>query len=212
MIKNTKKQSVIRSLLYPLVQIITSTIKLIPKSEYYPLRFHCCQILIDISRKTGTFIPILPYLLEVLSFYDFNEVKNLIVAEKMSFTCILNVSKTQKQENAFKNSVIDNVYQLILDVATKDSSAIYFPDMYINCIMELKSFLTKCQVPSYCKKMKQIKEKIQENCQFIETERNKIIVDLSDSATILNWEITIKTRGTPLQNFYDTISNQKKNN
>ncbi|KAF7994381.1 hypothetical protein HCN44_003853 [Aphidius gifuensis] len=211
LIKNTKKQSVIRSLLYPLVQIVTSLIKLTPTSEYYPLRFHCCQLLINISQKTGTFIPVLPYLLEILKFYDFNKVKNVIVAEKMSFTCMLKVTKTQMQENAFKNSIIDNVYQLILEVATKDSNAIYFPDMYINCIMELKSFLAKCQVPSYCKKIKQIYDKIQENRQFVETERNKIIVDLSDSATILNWELTLKTRGTPLQKFYDTVSNQKIN-
>lgn len=44
------------------------TIKVIPTPQYYPLRFHCLQMLIDISKETDTFIPILPFLLEVSYF------------------------------------------------------------------------------------------------------------------------------------------------
>lgn len=59
----------LRSLVYPLVQIIIGTITLIPTAQFYPLRFHCCQMLINISKDTGVFIPILPYLLEVSELF-----------------------------------------------------------------------------------------------------------------------------------------------
>lgn len=210
LIIHTKKQSVLRSLLYPLVQIIIATIKLISTSEYYPLRFHCVKILINISKEIGVFIPVLPYLLEILKFYDFNKKSQTITKKPIVFTCLLKIQKQQIQENGLKDAIIDNVYQLILETASKDSSAMYFPDMYINCVIELKAFLEKCQVSSYCKKIKQLLDKIQENSIFIENERNKIIVDLSDNATILNWEIQIRNRGTPMQTFYDNFC--KKNN
>ncbi|XP_015123285.1 nucleolar complex protein 2 homolog [Diachasma alloeum] len=203
----SNSKSMLRSLLYPLVQIIIGTITLIPTAQFYPLRFHCCQMLINISKETEKFIPVLPYLLEVLTCYDFNKKHKSVTMKPLSFICLLRMSKGQLQENGFKNSLIDNIYQLILECAAKDSHTICFPDMYVFCIIQLKLFLKKCKVANFCKKMKQLMDKIQENRQFIETERNKIIVDLSDMPTIRNWENTIKNKGTPLSKFYQSWYN-----
>lgn len=55
----------LQPLIYPLVQIAIGMIKLLPTAQYYPLRFHVLQILIDLSRDTSIFVPILPFILEV---------------------------------------------------------------------------------------------------------------------------------------------------
>ncbi|XP_011300946.1 nucleolar complex protein 2 homolog [Fopius arisanus] len=204
LVTSCSSQSMLKSLLYPLVQIINGTITLIPTAQFYPLRFHCCQMLINISKDTGVFIPVLPYLLEVLTSYDFNKKHRSVTMKPISFLCLLRMSKAQLQENGFKNSVIDNIHQLILECAAKDSHTISFPDMYVFCIIQLKSFLKKCKVANFCKKIKHLLDKIQENRQFIENERNKIIVDLSDMQAIKNWENTIKNKGTPLSKFYES--------
>lgn len=61
----TKSKPQLQTLIYPLVMIVTNTIKLIPTAQYYPLRFHCVKILINLSRDADIYIPIMPYLLEV---------------------------------------------------------------------------------------------------------------------------------------------------
>lgn len=55
----------IQPLIYPFVQVCIGTIRLIPTSQYYPLRFHVVQILIELSRDAQVFVPILPFILEV---------------------------------------------------------------------------------------------------------------------------------------------------
>lgn len=62
-------KSQLQPLVYPLTMIITNTIKLVPTHQYYPLRFHCVEILINLSKESNTFIPILPYLVEVRISY-----------------------------------------------------------------------------------------------------------------------------------------------
>jgi len=62
-----------KPLIYPLVQVVIGAAKLVPTPKYYPLRFHCARILRDVSSNTGTFIPVLPFYLEVLNSYNFGK-------------------------------------------------------------------------------------------------------------------------------------------
>ncbi|XP_076628570.1 nucleolar complex protein 2 [Colletes latitarsis] len=200
----SNSDSMLRALLYPLVQIIIGTIKLIPTPQYYPLRFHCLQMLIDISKETDVFIPVLPFLLEILNSYDFNKKHKAVSMKPIPFTCVLRMSKVQLQENGFKDNVIDSVYQLILENASKDSHTIYFPDLYIPCIIQLKAFIKKCHVGNYSRKLKQLLDKIEENRKYIETERSKSVIALSNMAEIKTWENKIRTQGTSLSKFCES--------
>ncbi|XP_033326388.2 nucleolar complex protein 2 [Megalopta genalis] len=204
LVEASKSDSMLRSLLYPLVQIITGTIKVIPTQQYYPLRFHCLQMLTDISKGTGLFIPILPFLLEILNSYDFNKKHKAVSMKPVPFICILRLSKSQLLENGFKDNVIDSIYKLILENAANDSHAIYFPDLYIPCIIQLKSFLKKCHIANYCRKMKQLLDKIEENRKYIEKERSKTVIDLKNMQEVKNWENNIKTQETSLSKFYES--------
>ncbi|XP_018349997.1 PREDICTED: nucleolar complex protein 2 homolog isoform X1 [Trachymyrmex septentrionalis] len=202
LIIKSKEKSMLRSLLYPLVQIIVGTIKVIPTAQYYPLRFHCIEMLVTISKKTGIFIPILPFLLEILESYDFNKRHKTVTMKPIPFICILRMSKSQLVENGFKDSIIETVYRFILENAANDSYKIYFPDVYIPCIIQLKAFLKKCHVAAYCKKIKQLLNMIEENRKYIEAERIKITIDLKNTAEITNWENRMKTDGTEISKFY----------
>ena len=42
--------------------------RLTPTARYFPLRFHCVKMMNTLSESTNTFIPVLPYLLEVGCF------------------------------------------------------------------------------------------------------------------------------------------------
>lgn len=55
----------LQPLVYPFVQVCLGTIKLVPTAQFYPLRFHVTQILIEFSKDTGVFVPVLPFLVEV---------------------------------------------------------------------------------------------------------------------------------------------------
>lgn len=210
LINKSKDKSILRSLLYPLVEIITRTIKLNPTAQYYPLRFHCLEMLITISKETGTFIPLLPFLLEILDSYDFNKRHKAVLMGSISFVCILKVSKSQLVQNDFKDSIIEAIYQLILEHAASESHKIYFPELYTFCIIQLKKFLEKCHMATYCKKIKQLVTMIEENRKYIETERSKATIDLKSMVEITNWENRIKTDGTAIAKFYASCINLRE--
>lgn len=71
-------------------------------------------------------------------------------------------------------------------------------------IFQLKTFLKNCRIANYCRKIKQVLDKIEENRKYIESERSKVTLDLKDLTSIKNWEQSIKTRETSLSKFYES--------
>ncbi|XP_063358327.1 nucleolar complex protein 2 homolog [Cydia amplana] len=206
----TTNKPQLQPLVYPLVMVITNTIKLVPTHQYYPVRFHCVEILIHLSKESNTFIPILPFLLEVLTSYDFNKKHKKVSMKPLDLSCVLRLAKSQLMENGFKDSVIERIYGLLLEYMANQSHSIAFPDLSLLAVIQIKQFLKTCSVSNYTKKLRQLLEKIEENSRFIERERSKISFSLSDSKLVVAWETNISTKGTPLQTFYDNWSKINK--
>lgn len=63
--------AMMRSLIYPLVEIIFGVTKLIPSTRHLPLRLHCVRYLQQLAAASETFIPTTSILLEV---FDLREI------------------------------------------------------------------------------------------------------------------------------------------
>ncbi|XP_028170181.1 nucleolar complex protein 2 homolog [Ostrinia furnacalis] len=210
LLASTSNKPQLQPLVYPLVMVITNTIKLVPTHQYYPLRFHCVDILINLSKESNTFIPILPFLVEVLTAYDFNKKHKKASMKPLDFSCILRLAKSQLTENGFKDSVIERLYALLLEYTANESHSIAFPDIMLLAIVQIKQFLKTCSVSNYTKKMRQLLEKIEENSKFIEKERSKVTFSLNDNKMITAWESSIRTKGTPLLTFFESWNKVNK--
>lgn len=195
-------KSKLQALIYPLVSIINGVIKLKSSAQYFPLRFHCINILISISRSTNTFIPVLPYIIEVLNSTTFNQQHKKLAMKPISFMCILRIPKGNLDENAFRDETIQQVYGTTLEYLNNNSSSIAFPDLILPFIMSLNSFVKKTKNPKYAKELKVLADKISEHSKYIENERQKISFSLNDDNYIKSWEINHKTGQTPIELLY----------
>lgn len=122
----------------------------------------------------------------------------------LDFTCILRLSKTQLQENGFKDAVIEGIYCLLLEYLSNESHSVAFPDLALPLVVQLRDFLKKCKVANYTRKLKQILDKVEENSKFVENERKTAVLLLSDHKVVVDWETALKTKGTPLGTFFSS--------
>jgi len=198
----------IKPLIYPLVQVIIGTAKLIPTPKYFPLRFHCARILREISSSTGTFIPVLPLYLEVLNTFNFKKKSKKVSMKPMDFSCILKLSKSQLLENGFKDATIEEIYGGMLSYLADNSNKIAFPELVTPMIFQLKDFLKNSKVQNYSKKIKTLLDKSLANQKMIDTRRKHVTFGVAETQKILVWEAQVANDGTPLLAFY---KNWKKN-
>jgi len=197
----------IHSLIYPLVQVITGTVKLIPSAQYFPLRFHCVRALNMISDSTGVFIPVLPFLIEVLESPEVRRKPKAAGAKAFTFACILKLSKPQIHDKAFQDGVIDQLYELFLEYMTVHSHSLGFPELILPAVLQIKKFIKLCRTPAHVKKLKQLADKVEESSKVTVQRRRTLTINLADFKAVKDWESKNKEQGNPLSIF---VSNWRK--
>lgn len=56
----------------------------------------------------------------------------------LHFNCLLRLSKSQLQENGFKDMVIEMIYGQLLEYLTTQSHKIGFPELSLMCTVQVK--------------------------------------------------------------------------
>ncbi|KAB7507525.1 Nucleolar complex protein 2-like protein [Armadillidium nasatum] len=197
----THPNPILSPLTYPLVQICHGTLNLMKSPAYYPFTFHIVNILSEISEKTGIFIPVLPYLIEILSSKKLLSKPKKSSMKPFQWHCIIKVSKSQLLESALCDGLIEQFFNSSLNYLNSQCHTIGFPELAFPFVLQLKSFLKKCKVAVYSKKVKQLLDKINENSQFISDRRKDVTFKLTDSEAIKNWEIAVGQVPPPLRSF-----------
>ena len=203
---------VLKPLIYPLTQVILGTIKLVPSSRYVPLRLHLIKALVKLSTSTNTFIPVLPYLTEILDLLErTKKYKSTPLDDKpVNFNVALKVPNDFVNHSQFAELCIQRVYDLVLEYTAHQSHLISFPELVLVSNMRMKKFLKNWKNPNDCKLLKQLMDKIIESAKLIEMKRKTSAISVTEFDKIEAFEQDMKLSVTPLMRFYESHKDDKR--
>ncbi|KAH9906297.1 Noc2p family protein [Xylariomycetidae sp. FL2044] len=174
------KESQLRLLIYPLVQVTLGAMRLIPTAAYFPLRFHLMRSLLRISRSTGTYIPLAAALLEVLNSAEMRKSPKPTTLKAFDFQVAYKAPKSFLKTKVYQDGIGDQVVELFSEYFVLWSTNIAFPEFALPVIVMLKRWLKQSRKTGGNSNGKirsglvLLVQKLEANAKFIEGKRAKV--------------------------------------
>jgi nucleolar complex protein 2 len=205
------KQSALRPLIYPVVQITLGAMRLIPTPQYFPLRFQLIRALLRISRATGTYIPLGPVLLEVLNSNEMRKPPKSSTLKAPDFTTSIRAAKSYLRTRVYQDGVGEQVAELLSEFFILWTKNIAFPELALPVVVMLKRWLKEAGSRTGGNKNTKINQmilllvqKLELNSRWIEERRAKVTFAPKDRAEVEGFLKETEWESTPLGAFVKT--------
>ncbi|CAG8781155.1 1806_t:CDS:10, partial [Racocetra persica] len=180
--KNNKGS--LQELIYPLVQVCTGVIRLNVTAQYFPFHFHCIRALIHLIKKTGTFIPLAPYLFDILHSAEVYRKPKLATLKPLDFSSTLKTPKAYLHTKVYQDGICEELVELLFEYYSCYSLSIAFPELAIPAIIQIKRHIKNSKNTKFNKQLQQFIEKMEQNTKFIEQQRSRIDFSPSNRAEV----------------------------
>ncbi|EXJ83683.1 hypothetical protein A1O1_07307 [Capronia coronata CBS 617.96] len=207
------KQSQLRPLIYPVVQVTLGVMRLIPTSTYFPLRFHLMRSLLRISQATETYIPLSAALLEVLNSAEMKKSAKAATLRPLDFDSNIRAPTSYLKTKVYQEGVGEQVVELFSEFFVLWTKSIAYPELQLPTIVMLKRWLKAASKSTGNRNAKLnqalllLVQKSEANARWIEERRNKINFSPKDRAEVEGFLKDVQWQDTPLGAF---VVNQRK--
>ena len=204
------KQSELRPLIYPVVQITLGVMRLIPTSTYFPLRFQLIRALLRISQSTGTYIPLAAVLLEVLSSTEMKKpAKNAATTLRpLDFETNIRAPSSYLKTRVYQDGLGEQVVELFSEFFVLWCKNIAYPELQVPVVVMLKRWLKNASKQSTGNKNGKLNQsllllvqKSEANSRWIVERRNKVTFTPRDRAEVENFLKDVGWSDTPMGAF-----------
>lgn len=208
------KESLLRPLIYPIVQVTLGAMRLIPTATYFPLRFQLMHSLLRMSRATGTYIPLAPAVLEILSSAEMKKPPKPSTLKSLDFATSYKAPKSYLRTRVYQDGVGEQVAELLSEFFVLWSTHIAFPELSLPVIVMLKRWIKDASNKTSGNKNSKINsllailvQKLEANSKWIEERRAKVDYAPNNRAGVESFLKGFEWEKTPLGAF---VQGQRK--
>eukprot|EP00188_Purpureofilum_apyrenoidigerum_P006415 Plantae.Rhodophyta-Purpureofilum_apyrenoidigerum.ctg9977.p1 GENE.Plantae.Rhodophyta-Purpureofilum_apyrenoidigerum.ctg9977~~Plantae.Rhodophyta-Purpureofilum_apyrenoidigerum.ctg9977.p1 ORF type:complete len:775 (-),score=203.05 Plantae.Rhodophyta-Purpureofilum_apyrenoidigerum.ctg9977:1124-3448(-) len=224
------KENELRLLIYPLAQVTSGIMRLVPSPRNYGIRFHCAQFLLDLVASSGVYIPIAPALLEVLFCKEVlkatsstrektapkkrgskEKPRTLSDAKVLDWRSLLRIPDASLGSRAFRDGAVSEaLYYLCVFLGTL-SRCVAFPEVLYPTSASLRTFAKEVKNIQYSKQARLLIKTADENSKLVQSLRSKLDFGAKGAAKFTCTESPLRftKEKTPLEELRDLLEKER---
>ena len=177
-------------LIYPYTQLVLGSIKIANTAPLYPMRFLLIRFLTHVASmpRVGNYIPLAPYLLEVLDNPAFKGGKSKgnrkADIKPPPIEHVLKVSKQVVQSRLYQQQVVTAACELLVQTFLPVAYSIAFPELSLMAITRLKKFSKETAAGNFRKAAAMSASHLSRNSKWVEEHREECGYELLKPAKL----------------------------
>ena len=202
------KESPLRPLIYPVVQVTLGALRLIPTAQYYPLRFQLIRSLLRISLATSTYIPLAPALYEVLNSAEMKKPPKPSTLKALDFTTSIRAAKSYLRTRVYQDGVGEQVAELLSEFFVLWAKSIAFPELALPVLAMLKRWVKEASKKNSGNKNGKVNsaiallvQKLEANSRWVEEKRTRVDFAPNNRAGVEGFLKDVEWEKSPLGAF-----------
>ena len=202
------KESSLRPLIYPTVQITLGALRLIPTAQYFPLRFQLTRSLLRLSRSTGVYIPLAPPLLEVLQTAEMKKPPKPSTLKALDFSTAIRAPKAYLRTRIYQDGIGEQLVELLSEFFVLWTKSVAFPELSLPVLVMVKRWLKTAATKGSGNKNAKVSsaiqllvQKIEANGAWITERRSKVDFAPNNRAGVEGFLKDTEWEQTPLGAF-----------
>ncbi|TFY62316.1 hypothetical protein EVJ58_g3941 [Rhodofomes roseus] len=197
--------SELKALIYPLVQVSLGAMKVIRNSRSFPFHFHIIRSLLHLTQHTGTYVPLVPYLLPILTSTMTSSSKpRASTLRRFDFEANIRAHQQYLKTRVYNEGLAEEASYLLAEYLASGPvhGSIAFPETVVPLVMMLKKAIKGAKASSWKAKeagmAKTLVERIEESSKWAEQKRKGVSFTPSRMTEVDAWENNVKVDETPL--------------
>jgi nucleolar complex protein 2 len=194
-------ESPLKPLIYPLVQVALGVVRLLPSSRYFPLRFHILSSLVRLVSLTGTYIPLAPFLLEILDSAEFRKANpKKATLKPLDFAYAIRAPAAYPKTRVYQEGLGEELVFLLGEYHATLALDVAFPEIALPVVMSIRRHIKRgsAGAPKTANALKALADKIDANRTWVEGKRRNVSFAPRDRSELARFCEGVKPEASPL--------------
>jgi len=199
--ENGGKESALRPLIYPLVQVCLGAIRLVPTGRSHPFHLHIVRSLLHLIKHTHIYIPLSPHLVPIISstLTPPSRPKSSTL-RPLDLDSHIRVPQQYTKTRILYEGLLEEASYLLAEWLATEAvhGSIAFPEIVVPILVQLRKSLKDAKsVKGSAKNQGVVKillERVDESARWVEGGRNGVTFAPGKTENVDEWERDLKTR------------------
>lgn len=194
-------ESPLKPLIYPLTQIALGVVRLLPSSRYFPLRFHIISSLIRLVSLTETYIPLAPFLLEILDSSEFRRANpKKATLKPLDLAYVIRAPAAYPKTRVYQEVLGEELVYLLGEFHAQLATHIAFPELALPVLTSIRRHIKRGTAgsPKVANQLKVLADKLEANRTWVEGKRRGVSFAPRDRSEMARFLEDVKVETTPL--------------
>lgn len=175
------------------------SLSLVPTSRYFPLRFHIMHSLLRLIARTGTYIPLAPFCIDILESSEFKRARpKQSTLKPLDIEYYIRAPASYPKTRVYQETIAEEMVYVLGQFFALESKSIAFPEMTIPVVATLKRYLKKHGKGKVGSQIKSLVDKIEATRSWVEKRRTTVSFAPNDRQEVARFLEDVSIDATPI--------------